>query len=79
MKTPGKGISQWEVTGGYSNNMYTMLFCTISRSQVQDLKAIVAEYEPKAFLVIGVAQQAVGSFSFMGHKKSSRKIVMPEE
>lgn len=79
MKTLGKGISQWEVTGGYSNNTYTMLFCTISRSQVQDLKAIVAEYEPKAFLVIGVAQQAVGSFSFMGHKKSSRKIVMPEE
>jgi len=74
MKTLGRGISQWEVTGGYSNNQFTMLFCTISRSQVQDLKAIVAEYEPKAFLVIGVAQQAVGSFNFMRHKKSRKKI-----
>ncbi|PLX98827.1 MAG: YitT family protein [Desulfuromonas sp.] len=63
----GRGISQWEVKGGYSERDYTMLFCTISRAQVQDLKAIVAEYDPEAFLVVGVAQQAVGSFSFQRH------------
>lgn len=79
MKTLGRGISQWEVTGGYSNDKYTMLLCTISRSQVQDLKAIVAEYEPKAFMVIGVAQQAMGSFSFMAHKKSRKSVAVSKD
>lgn len=63
----GRGISQWEVTGCYSDRKFTMLFCTISRSQVHDLKAVVAEYDHEAFLVVGVAQQAVGSFNFQRH------------
>jgi uncharacterized membrane-anchored protein YitT (DUF2179 family) len=75
--TLGRGISEWEVTGGYSEKQYRMIFCTISRSQVQDLKAIVAEYDPDAFLVVGVAQQAVGSFSFRRHipvKKNNGRV-----
>jgi len=69
----GRGISYWEVTGGYSDRKYTMLFCTITRSQVQDLKAIVADNDPNAFLVVGVAQQAVGSFSFKRHNSKGNK------
>lgn len=69
----GRGISYWEVIGGYSDRKYTMLFCTVSRAQVQDLKAIVAENDPDAFMVIGVAQQAVGSFSFKRHKQRRRQ------
>ncbi|MFA5699688.1 MAG: YitT family protein [Desulfuromonas sp.] len=69
----GRGISYWEVTGGYSDRNYTMLFCTITRSQVQDLKAIVAENDPEAFLVVGVAQQAVGSFSFKRHNARTQR------
>ncbi len=69
----GRGISYWEVTGGYSDRNYTMLFCTITRSQVQDLKAIVADNDPDAFLVVGVAQQAVGSFSFKRHNAGTRR------
>ncbi|MGC9519518.1 MAG: YitT family protein [Desulfuromonadaceae bacterium] len=69
----GRGISYWEVTGGYSDRKYTMLFCTITRAQVQDLKAIVADNDPDAFLVVGVAQQAVGSFSFKRHNSRRRK------
>jgi uncharacterized membrane-anchored protein YitT (DUF2179 family) len=69
----GRGISYWEVTGGYSDRKYTMLFCTITRAQVQDLKAIVADNDPDAFLVVGVAQQAVGSFSFKRHNSRRHK------
>jgi len=74
----GRGISQWGVTGGYSDRNYTMLFCTVSRSQVQDLKAIVAEYDREAFLVVGVAQQAVGSFSFHRHAVQRKRRIEPE-
>ncbi|MDD2557503.1 MAG: YitT family protein [Desulfuromonadaceae bacterium] len=69
----GRGISFWDVTGGYSNQNFTMLFCTITRSQVQDLKAIVADNDPDAFLVVGIAQQAVGSFSFKGHNSRTSR------
>jgi uncharacterized membrane-anchored protein YitT (DUF2179 family) len=68
----GRGISQWDVTGGYSDRNFTMIFCTISRSQVQDLKAIVADTDDEAFLVVGVAQQAVGSFNFQRHASPRR-------
>jgi uncharacterized membrane-anchored protein YitT (DUF2179 family) len=41
-----------------------MLYCTIYRSQVQDLKYTLSTVDPKAFTVIGVAQQAFGGTSF---------------
>ena len=76
-----RGISQWEVTGGYSNKEYTMLFCTVSRSQVQDIKTIVAEVNPEAFLVIGVAQQARNGhgFKLLKTSKKSKKNINVEE
>ena len=59
-----RGVSQWEVQGGYTGAQRTMLYCTIFRSQVQDLKYIVSSVDPKAFTVIGVAQQAFGGTTF---------------
>jgi len=56
-----RGISYWSITGGYTDTQHTMLYCTVSRSQVTDLKYIVGQTDPNAFIVIGVAQQAYGS------------------
>jgi uncharacterized membrane-anchored protein YitT (DUF2179 family) len=61
MRGLNRGISHWSVVGGYTDQAHTMLYCTISRSQVSDIKYIVAQTDPKAFLVIGMAQQALGS------------------
>jgi uncharacterized membrane-anchored protein YitT (DUF2179 family) len=57
----GRGVSQWEITGSYTGQTYVMLNCTIYRPQVNDLKRLVAEVDPKAFVTIGVAHQALGS------------------
>ncbi|ACV69547.1 YitT family protein [Desulfohalobium retbaense] len=56
-----RGVTQWTVTGGYTDAAHTMLYCTVSRSQVRALKDVVADADPNAFVVIGVAQQAFGS------------------
>jgi uncharacterized membrane-anchored protein YitT (DUF2179 family) len=64
MEALGKGVSQWEVTGGYTGARHSMLYCIINRSQVSLLKHAVAEADPHAFTVIGVAQQALGGTSF---------------
>jgi uncharacterized membrane-anchored protein YitT (DUF2179 family) len=60
----GKGVSQWEVTGGYTGYQHTMLYCIIHRSQVSTLKYLVSQTDPQAFVVVGVAQQASGGTSF---------------
>jgi len=59
-----KGITEWEVAGGYTGNFRTMLYCIIHRSQVNDLKYIVGQTDSDAFVVIGVAHQAFGGTSF---------------
>jgi len=57
----GRGVSQWEITGSYTGQTRAMLTCTMYRPQVADLKQLVAEVDPKAFVTIGVAHQALGS------------------
>ncbi|MFQ5577418.1 MAG: DUF2179 domain-containing protein [Anaerolineae bacterium] len=54
-------MSHWQINGGYTNRMHSMLLCTVHRPQVADLKRIVAKADPSAFVVIGMAHQALGS------------------
>jgi uncharacterized membrane-anchored protein YitT (DUF2179 family) len=56
-----RGVSQWEITGSYTGKTHAMLTCTVYRPQVNDLKRVVAEVDPEAFVTIGVAHQALGS------------------
>lgn len=57
-----RGVSLWSIEGGYSKSPRTMVFCTILRSRVADLKYTIATVDPEAFIVIGVAQQVVGGY-----------------
>jgi len=62
-----RGVSHWEVTGGYTGHQRTFILCTISRPQVNDLKRIVGEMDPNAFISIGITQEVLGSgFSRLG-------------
>lgn len=56
----GRGVSQWQITGSYTGQSHGMLFCTVFRPQVNELKRVVAEADRKAFVVIGTAHQALG-------------------
>lgn len=56
-----RGTSRWEITGGYTGETRHMIFCTIFRPQVNDLKRIVAQIDEDAFVIIGDAHQALGS------------------
>jgi uncharacterized membrane-anchored protein YitT (DUF2179 family) len=61
IKGLGRGVSQWPITGGYTGETHAMLICTIYRPQVNDLKRVVGEVDPHAFVTIGVAHQAFGT------------------
>lgn len=68
-----RGVSMWDITGAYSNEPKKMLYCTLNRSQVAELKYLVAIVDPKAFLVIGNGQQAWGGVGFTLLKSQGEK------
>ena len=55
-----RGVTFLQGTGAWTNEARPVLYCVISRSEVQQLKAIVQEADPQAFMVIGVAHEALG-------------------
>lgn len=56
-----RGVTHWEAVGGYTGERRTVVMCTIYRPQVNDLRRIVGEVDPAAFVTIGVTQQVMGS------------------
>lgn len=56
----GRGATFWHVTGGYSKQQRGMVLCTVGRPQVNELKRVVGQVDPVAFLTIGVSHQAYG-------------------
>lgn len=69
----GRGVSQWEITGAYTGEKHAMVMCTVYRPQVNDLKKVVAKIDRNAFLVIGMAHQALGyGFSPLRREASER-------
>ena len=58
-----RGLTYWEVTGGYSQKNRTMLYLTALRSRIYDVKYIVSRIDPDAFMVVGISQQTWGGFN----------------
>jgi uncharacterized membrane-anchored protein YitT (DUF2179 family) len=56
----GRGVSFWKATGGYTGEPRTVIMCTIYRPQVNDLKRIVNEIDPRAFVSVGIVQTTMG-------------------
>lgn len=55
-----RGVSYWDVVGGYTGQKRTMVMCTIYRPQVDAVKRVAAAIDPDAFVTIGVSHQALG-------------------
>ncbi len=55
-----RGVTLLAGTGAYTGESRPVLYCVISRSEVAQIKAIVHEADPAAFMVIGVAHEALG-------------------
>lgn len=55
-----RGVTYLEGRGAYTGNSRPVLYCVVSRSEVATLKTIVHEIDPDAFMVIGVAHEALG-------------------
>ena len=56
-----RGVSYWEVTGGFTGQTRYLVLCTITRPQVGQVKQLVAQTDPDAFVTIGVSHEAMGA------------------
>ena len=60
MKLLERGVTVLSGTGAYTGMNRPVLYCVITRSEVNQLKQLVKEIDPKAFMVIGVTHEALG-------------------
>lgn len=60
MATLNKGVSYWEITGGYTGQKHFMVTTTMLRSQVDEVQRVIAEVDGDAFVTIGMSQKAMG-------------------
>jgi uncharacterized membrane-anchored protein YitT (DUF2179 family) len=55
-----RGVTVMTATGAYTGAKRPVLYCVVTRAEVAFLKSIVDEADPKAFMVIGQAHEALG-------------------
>ena len=55
-----RGVTILNGAGGYTGEQRPVLYCVVTRAEVNQLKALVREADPKAFMVIGMAHEALG-------------------
>ena len=54
------GVTILHGQGGYSGQEKEVLYCVINRGEVNTLKKVVAEADPKAFMIVGQANEVLG-------------------
>ena len=55
-----RGVTVLAATGAYTGEERPVLYCVVARPEIAQLKAIVHDVDPTAFMVIGVAHEALG-------------------
>lgn len=60
LKQLGRGVTSWQAIGMYTRQPRNVLYVTVARTQVDDLRRIVVDIDPTAFIVIGQGHTAYG-------------------
>jgi uncharacterized membrane-anchored protein YitT (DUF2179 family) len=55
-----RGVTVITARGAYTGEERTVLYCVVSRAEIAQIKALVREADPHAFMVIGQAHEALG-------------------
>jgi uncharacterized membrane-anchored protein YitT (DUF2179 family) len=66
-----RGVTILSGSGGYTGQPKAVIYCAVSRMEINRLKILVHDIDPKAFMVIGQAQEALGE-GFMPLKAEDR-------
>lgn len=62
-----RGVTGWEARGMYTDTPHTVLYITLGRSEVEELRHLVRRIDTEAFVVIGQGHAAYGN-GFRGNR-----------
>lgn len=68
MKRMDRGVTAIDVTGMYSKEKKKMLYCVVAKKEIVQLKEIVEEYDPDAFVIVSDAREVLG-LGFIEYKQ----------
>ncbi len=60
MRDLQRGVTILSGTGAYTGEPKNVIYCAVSRMEINRLRILVYDLDPKAFMVIGQAQEALG-------------------
>jgi len=60
MRDLERGVTILSGTGAYTGEPKNVIYCAVSRMEINRLRILVHDIDPKAFMVIGQAQEALG-------------------
>lgn len=55
-----RGVTAIEAVGMFSGQQKKLLYCVVSKKEIVQLKEIVAEYDPDAFVIVSEAKEVFG-------------------
>ena len=58
----GRGITRWKATGAYTEQDSQVLYVMISKYEEHELRNIIGEYDPEAFIVFNEGVSVFGHF-----------------
>ncbi|MDZ4765079.1 MAG: YitT family protein [Chloroflexota bacterium] len=56
----GRGATGWQAQGMYTGATHSVVYVTVARGQVEDLRHLVFSVDPNAFMVVGQGHSAYG-------------------
>jgi len=68
MNTMDRGVTSIGIKGLYTNKEKSMLMCVVAKKEIVDLKKIVSNIDPNAFLIVSDVREAVGE-GFLEYRK----------
>jgi uncharacterized protein YebE (UPF0316 family) len=76
-KRLGLGLTAWSAQGMFTHREHTVLFCTISRPDVNLFRSVVMQADSQAFVVIGHGHQATGGVFRQTMRRGTRDLKEP--
>lgn len=65
-----RGVTGLEARGMYTNNSRCVLYCVVSRKQIVEVKEIVNEIDPSAFVIVSDVREVLGE-GFLEYSQNS--------
>ena len=65
----GRGVTSFPGTGMFTGKTHAILMCALTVTEIPHIKALVAEADPKAFVIVVPAQEVLG-YGFMPLQES---------